>query len=387
MPEHSFLYSIPYFLFFVYLSGFLYLEIKYRQDRKIFFSIRYFTVFGLIFFLACRGLVSSDWVSYYPFFEELPTLGNGWTAITEYAKKSFFENGFCIYSSLVKSIFPSYYFWVFVSTTIDIIILDFFFKKKSKYYVLSFILFFAFGGLLMELNLYRNMKSFVLFLISLHYVHERRFIPYFLLNLLGILFHTTSILYILLYPFWNTRFFIRFSVPIFIIGNIIFLFRIEYFNSFLTFFNGVFSSDLQRFFRYLNNPEQYKISIGYLERIITYILVIKMAPRLLLNKENIVYINAFIFYFISFFFLAEIGVAVERITLLFAFSYWILYPELLSLATLSRNKKKYLALILTLCMMKNLLANNGFISYYENVFFEASTFLERYAWYQNMGRW
>ena len=51
----------------------------------------------------------------------------------------------------------------------------------------------------MEFNLYRNTKSFSLFLLSLPYLQNRKLLPYLLLNMTGCLFHISSMIYLPLY--------------------------------------------------------------------------------------------------------------------------------------------------------------------------------------------
>ena len=68
------MYSIPYiivalFLFFLYgcECGKIKCSITAKQARAIAFLL-------LLFFLGLRGHIKSDFISYYPFFEDLPNI-------------------------------------------------------------------------------------------------------------------------------------------------------------------------------------------------------------------------------------------------------------------------------------------------------------------------
>ena len=232
------------------------------------------------------------------------------------------------------------------------------------------------------------MKAFVLFLLSLKYVHEHRFFPYLLLNLIGMSFHTSSIIYIMLYPLWNSRFLIKWMIPIFVIGNILFLFQIRYLDVLLS-VRGDWMQGIQRYFLYFTDAKSYNFSIGYVERITTYLLIYKNAELLLKSEKNIVYINAYILYFIFFFYFTEISVIVDRLPSLVVFSYWILYPYLVNSLCYKKSfccRIFYLG-ILCFCFFKVTLTYQGFISKYENILFASPSALQREAWYQSMGRW
>ncbi|KAA6343061.1 hypothetical protein EZS27_009223 [termite gut metagenome] len=389
MEFNSFWNSTPYLVFLFYLLVFFSFELRCRKKRISILAIRYGVVSGLLFFLGGRGFVSSDWISYYPYFQEIPSfeISKTYKIIKFNTETANFESGFNVFSSIIKIISSNYFIWIFVSTAIDIFIIDYFLAKYSRYYALGFILFFVFNGVLMEMNIYRNMKSIGLFFLSLQYVHKHRILSYFILNLLGMAFHTSSVIYLLLYPLWNSKFLVKLMLPIFIVGNILFLFHVKYIAQFFFVIQGDWLLGLQKYLIYIHNPEQYSLSIGYIERIITYVLIYKDLPQLLLNRKNIVYINAYILYFISFFYFTEISVIVQRLTILFVFSYWILYPQLLNLIQNKKLKIICYCCLFIFCSFKVLITHQGFINKYENIFFQPSLYEERLSWYQRMGRW
>ena len=103
MPLNSVLYAIPYIIIFGTL-WFLYLNevgrikngLSPKHSRNLAFSL-------LLVFIGLRGHLYSDFISYYPFFENLPTINK----LNDIFQGNF-EPGFVIYSSVLKTIIPNY---------------------------------------------------------------------------------------------------------------------------------------------------------------------------------------------------------------------------------------------------------------------------------------
>lgn len=355
--------------------------IKYSLSTKY---IRLATVFGLILFFGLRGFVYTDWMSYYPLFKNIPIFwGNEVGKIANHTINEQFktdivngtvgiELGFIYSTALFKTIIPNYFAWIFINTFFDIILLDIFFKRYSKYYVLSFILFLVFGGLILEFNLLRNIKAILLFLLSLKYLQNRQIIPYMLINGLGLLFHSTAIiffpLYFILYKEWPKKL----LWIIFFIGNIVFLFHMSYLKPILIFFGDLIGGRLMLITRvYFENDlfnKPYGIGLGYIERIITFGIIMYFYKRLKEDSiNNLIFINAYIIYFIIYFYFAELSIAVERLSLLFAFSYWILYPNIIKLISGHWNKLFVVTTFMFYCILKLTASNSNIFSKYDNI--------------------
>ena len=76
MPVSSFSYAIPYLLVFLVLTVLCNYEFRLLEHNRATTRVRWMT-FGLLwFFIGFRGFVFTDFISYYPWFEGLPSL---WT--------------------------------------------------------------------------------------------------------------------------------------------------------------------------------------------------------------------------------------------------------------------------------------------------------------------
>jgi len=365
--------------------------IKYEKDTKF---IKWAAIVGFVFFFGLRGFVYTDWVMYYPLFDKMPTIWDG--GLISVLSTDFSDNfvtdvnvgqagiemGFVYFTCLCKSIVPNYYVFVFINTVIDIYLLNIFLKRYSKYYILSFILFIVFGGLILEFNLIRNFKALLLFLISIKYIEERRIAPYMLLNVIGFFFHSSALIFLPLYFILKKEWPKWFIWTIFIVGNIIFLFQIKFLEPFALsaadIIGGRMAVKVKLYFASDLYSQPYGLGLGYIERFMTFLLIVLSQKKLKeQNLYNIVFINIFFLYFIVYSFFGEIMVAVERLSLLFVFSYWILYPALLELVKNTINKLVLVLFIFTYSVLKLTQANSNIFSKYDNHLFGIDSYENR----------
>lgn len=370
MLLNSWLYSIPYIFVFILLC-FLF----EREIRGSFYA-KHVAFFILLLFLGLRGFVGSDFASYYLFFKELPTLWDFKRIETSFK----FEPGFVLYSSIIKSIFPNYFFWVFINTFIDLYIFNWLFKRFSSSVVLSWIIFISIIGLSIEFNLFRNVKSILLFLVSIPYLKERKPIPYLLLNLLGCLFHQSSFIYLPLYFILTKKLPISLLWGSFILVNVMMFTHFSFTNIIINQITPLlgFGTGIEKFIRYISTGENYGLSIGYIERTITFIVFTLSLNKLRTqNDYNNIFYNCFFFYYILFYLFIDIKVFTERFPILFAFSYWILYPNFLSIFTKKGNIIIITTSILLLCFLKLISSNTTIMSMYDNLLWGIYSFSER----------
>ncbi len=347
--------SLPYILFvFLYVILAIYeIRIKEEEVRKK-QIIRIVCISFYILFFGFRGLIGWDWYNYYPFFEKLPLLN------TPHFSKIFnslgFEIGFKIYSLAIKTLISNYNIYVLISTIINVTLLNIFLKRYTTHYAFAFLIYLVMGGIPTEIDLLRNSKSIFLFLISLKYVHERKFIPFLICNLIGVSFHTTSILFIPLY-FVLTKVFSRnLFIILFIIGNLIFVLQIQYLEPILKFVAGLIGgkvSYLVSAYFEISGAKAYGLTIGYIERIISFLLLIIYHDKLLKgNTYNVIFINSFMIYFLLFFYFGEIRIVTLRITNLFYYPYWILMPAIYENIKIHTNKNIFLVYLVATSLLK-----------------------------------
>ena len=124
------------------------------------------------------------------------------------------------------------------------------------------------------------------------------------------------------------------------------------------------------------------LSVGFLERLFTGFLIICYYDKLVkISRDNIMFINAFLLYFLSFALFREFEVASRRIALLFVFSYWILWCDLFKCFMYRGNKMLYALFVVCYGVLKIHSMTNEPKMEYDNVLFNAKSYEERYTIY------
>ncbi|GAB6011244.1 EpsG family protein [Viscerimonas tarda] len=386
-PLFSYLYSVPYICLYVYFFALMFLEFRLINKNKDIAIVRYLCISVFLFFFGLRGFINTDWINYYPFFDRLPTIWGGGdmasTFDTEINGLGTMEPGFKLYSIIIKSIFPNYYCWQFISSLIDVFFLDYFFRKYSKYYALSFILFYIFGGLLIEINLMRNIKSIVLFMYSIKYVENRSMGKYMLINFIGTFIHFTSILYLPLYFVLNKKISNKVIWVVFIIGNLLYLSQAKFMTPALLLFTNLLGGRagfLTEIYLESGLSTSYGVTIGYIERTASFILFFLFRKQILKNfdKAN-VFFNVYFIYTICFLYFSEFTILVERVPFLFIFVYWILYPAFFYCLKTIRYKFLFVSALFLYGCIKLLMGSSDITSKYHNILFGIESYEEKAA--------
>jgi hypothetical protein len=372
---HNITYSFPYIFFFIYVYilnfsvGIKGCNIAVNIKIVLFFT-------GCIIFLGFRGYIYTDWVSYYVFFTELPTLFDLFddSELYKYIEGAYWEKGFILYSIILKTISSNYFFYQCFSLIIDHIILYFFFKKYTQnHIILGFVLYYIFGGLEISINLLRNVKSIMLFLISIKYCREQRIAPYILLNALGSLFHIISLLYIPLYFILNRNIPQKITLLVFIAGNVFYLLEIQWIKEILTAIQRYMSSKLGHLITVYLQAKAYSgsygLTIGYIERQISFVIIYCFSSRLKEKSDyNTIFLNLFYIYIFIFLFCSEMLIFLSRVALIFILGYWVLYPQIYFV--LSKKRKYIFIILLTVySILKLMSATSSIICAYDNALF------------------
>lgn len=389
-PTFSYIYSIPYIiLFLIYFALFLW-ENKLRKDGSDIKIIRYLGMLVFFVFFGFRGYLDTDFAVYYPLYESAPTLSDSrgiaqfFSSVNEdYLLKV--EPGFKVILILLKSISPDYFLLQIVSSLIDVLFLNYFFRKYSPQYILGFIMFFIFSGLVIEINLLRNSKAIFLFIYSLQFIKERNAVKYFICNGIGLLFHTSAIFYFPLYFFLHKKFLPAFVWGAFILGNILYLGQIKFITPIVLalgkLFGGFYSIMAEAYSKSSLYSSGYGITIGYLEKVLTFILFYKSYDKIgdYIKDEKLlnIFFNLLFLFTITYLFLSEYSVLIDRMTTLFAVSYWILYPYFY--AVLNRIfRMTFTAVLLLFGVLKMYKSNNFIIRTYQNILWDKPSISRAY---------
>lgn len=389
-PTFSYSYSTPYLILIIIFFLLFLWENRVRKNDGNITVIRYLCMLVFLVFFGFRGYMDTDFVVYYPIYESAPTLSdtNGvikfFTHVTEdYLLKV--EPGFKVFVVLLKSISEDYFFLQIISSLIDVIFLNYFFKKYSPQYVLGFILFLIFSGLIIEFNLIRNSKTIFLFIYSLQFIKERNALKYFICNGIGLFFHSSAIFYFPLYFFLHKKIPHQFVWGAFIIGNVLYLGQIKFITPVVialgNLVGGVYSLMAETYSENSLYSTGYGITMGYVEKVLTFILFYRLYNKIgeFIKDEKVlnIFYNLFFIFIVTYLFLSEYSVLIDRMTTLFVMSNWILYPYVY--AVLEKMFKMVFTLILLMFgLYKMYNSNNNIIRKYENILWNKPTITRAY---------
>lgn len=315
---------IPYMEVFGFLLLGGAVDVFGKNERKK-HMLFVFSIILLIGFLGLRGFIGWDWWAYYPSYNNLP---NGFN----------YEIGYEIWSNIFYKIGLSYHHFTFINTVADILILAYVLKKYSKYPIFSMFLFLAVQGLSFEVDLLRNAKAVLLFIISIQFIKERKLIPFLILNILGMTFHMSSIIYLPMYFILNRNYSRKIILPLIILGNIYYLFDTKLFTHILEYMSSVLPAAVGgKITSYLSIiPQNYKLPVGtlYFERLVTFIMVFFFLHKEKNHREkenpySLIMENSFYIFYLIFLFTSEFFIASTRIGILFIYANWFLWGDII----------------------------------------------------------
>ncbi|WP_052193895.1 EpsG family protein [Cetobacterium sp. ZOR0034] len=334
-------------------------DIFYKDKEKKELILKVIIV-CLILFLGTRGFLGWDWYFYYPSFME-----GTYT----------YEKGYMLYTSFIGNIFKNYIFYQFVTTTIDFIALYYIFKRYCKYPIMAFAIFFSIQGFHMEVELLRNMKAIILFLFSLKYIEERKIIPFLLLNIIGVSFHMSGILYLPMYFILNYTYEKRIVLGIFIIGSFYYLLNLKGIELLLNynwdFLPTIIADKIVNYKSILPANLERGLNLFYIERAILFLLAYKY-------ENNNIIKNSLYIWVVIFLFTSELSVASLRIGILFIYSVWLTLTR--SLENFER-KEFMVAIVMALSLIRiyrsTTFPGNTINYNYKNALFNELNYKER----------
>ena len=367
---------IPYMEVFGFLLLGGAVDVFGKNERKK-HMLFVFSIILLIGFLGLRGFIGWDWWAYYPSYNNLPGGFN-------------YEIGYEIWSNIFYKIGLSYHHFTFINTVADILILAYVLKKYSKYPIFSMFLFLAVQGLSFEVDLLRNAKAVLLFIISIQFIKERKIIPFLILNILGMTFHISSIIYLPMYFILNRNYSRKIILPLIILGNIYYIFDTKLFIHILEYMSSVLPAAVGgKITSYLSIiPQNYKLPIGtlYFERLVTFIMVFfflhkEKGSREKENLYSLIMENSFYIFYLIFLFTSEFFIASTRIGILFIYANWFLWGDIIE--NLRDTKIKAAVFLIAVLIGGNRIYNhfdfngNKILYRYENIITDHKSYEEK----------
>lgn len=371
-------YSIPYVLLICFY-GFMALWYNATEEEK---SRKYNIIICFvvsIVFWGLRGFCFYDFYVYYPSFYYLD--------ISDFSKIDFFdvEPGFTLLMMACKSIYNEYFFFTFVCSCINFVLLGRFLIRHVGNVPFGLVISTSIVGIFLFTDLLRNALSLFIFINAIDYISERKPLKYFLMCTLALSFHYSSIFYFPLYFFLHRKINRWVFLGIFFIGCFVFVFNIPILLNLSIFILSIVSPELEnRIQFYLTEVVSTgpMINFVFIERVMTAILVFIYIDKLRSVRENAnLYINSVLLFFCMIFFLHEFETLSNRLSYLFACGYWIVWTDLIKCFSIENNRKLFILFLGFYCMLRIFAQNQTIMSRYDNILFDPNSFHERESIY------
>ena len=361
--------SLPYVLLFCFFLCTAFLEHNLIRQNRI-LAVRIIVVVMALFFFGLRGHVLTDFINYYRFFEklDLSTLLSG---------ESIYQPGFVLKAYLSKLVSDNYHFWIFVTSAIHVLIISAVFKKYVGNISLGLIFFLGYRGIYIEFNLLQNFMAILLFFVSIPFLYRRQLLPYLLLNVIGMSFHITSILYLPLYFVLHRDTNMRTGLVVIALANLFYFLGSDLLvrSAYWVISNSGYAA-LEGFLYFFVDTSSYKLSFGFLERTMIILLMTFYCEKIKSEiPHGTIYYNLALLYYFSFLLFSPIDVLADRIPTLFLLSYWVVIPALI----VFRHRYRVLiaCALIPLSFAKLVLSTQDEVSAYDNLVFGIRPFEER----------
>jgi len=372
------IYSIPYIflvLFYGIIAALYSVDCDDVSKRK--YNICCIIVF--VIFIGFRGFIGDDWTIYYKAFQK-STLESFSFNLFQLGDEFTYEPGFTLLMVICKKIYPNYATLNLVCCIINVWLLYQFLKRYVSNIPLGFMLYICMGGFIMSINLLRNTIAILIIANSLHYITEKKPIQYFLACFLALMFHISSLIFFPLYFFLDKKVNKLIYLTLYVLGVLFFLSGIKIVSPLIASLAGMLGERMQllaeNYTELLDSSRE--LSIGFVEKTITGTLIFCYYNKLYsMHKDAVLFINAFMCYFFFYFYFCEFDVMSGRLANLFTYSYWVLWPLLISVFYYENNKRIFICFLAAYSVLK-MIGTCSLPTYkYDNVLFGAESYYER----------
>lgn len=368
--------ALPYVLLVLACGGLALVRRQLNGEKALLVDV--VAVLLFVWFIGFRGFVFYDWTAYYSEFHNLRDFR---TLMSLDISKWKLEPGFMMIAQACKWIYPNYTFFQFTLTCIDTVLLVMFLTRYHKNLPLGLMIYLAMGGLVLSTDLMRNSISILLFANSIVFLEKRKPIPYFLMCLLGLTIHSSSIVFIPLYFVLNRKFSKWILLAVFLAANVIYVAHIPVVKSIVLLFVDLLMPSTKLWVEtYLEMdaaPSNF-LSIGYLERLMSGFLLFVYYDKLLaIRKANVIFVNSMVIYLCLFMFLSEFRTISVRCSTIFSYAYWILWLDFIHCFSVKNNKRLFVSFIVIYSVAKTVGNCHSELASYYNVLFTNHSYQER----------
>lgn len=210
--------------------------ISSNKKTNIVISIFFFI---LIILLALRGTeCGNDTMAYKKFFEASKSID--WENISELDM----EYGYVIFEKICSSIFPSYQWFLAISTMLSVLPVWIYYRKESEIPFLSIVLFVTIAPFSMYFSGIRQILAMAFTIPAFYFARNRKLIFFLIMIALAFSLHKSAFILLLLYPMCHIKITKKWLwVVILAIGSV-FVFNKQIFAFLLTLINDFYIGEV-----------------------------------------------------------------------------------------------------------------------------------------------
>lgn len=318
---------LPYFSIFIVLLILTYPYQKANENVKN--IIRWICINIFIIFFGFRGDIGDDYTYYYHYYHSV-----------NISDLLFYAPGYGVLNLLFSYFnLPFHCFLAFLSIITNGMLAVFLWKKNINF-PFAFLVFFALGGVVNEVDFIRNIICILLFAYSTSYIRKQNLKKFLLLNIGGFLFHYSALLYIPMYWLFQhsmDRASYAKMMCICFLLSFLKLPLLDFIPYCLDSIDLSYIKHIQKYFVLFKNQELF-FSFGTIERVLTGFAIYYYYDRLKNERYGQIIIGSYTIYFVCYEVLSKYAVLATRFANLYVFCYWLLWPLIVDYQSTTKRR-------------------------------------------------
>lgn len=225
-------YTMIYLFIFILLAFFSFLELINFSKKKL-INLQIFVGIIFVFIAGLRYETGVDWKAYSWSFYELPALDK---AYSNNQLDQIFETldvGYYLFNSIVKMLGGGIQVVFFCISLASSILLIKNLRYYSNYVLTGLLVYYTFYFFVLDLSGIRQGLALQIFLFSLKYIGQKKFLKFLLIILIATSIHWSSLLLLPLYFFIRNDSSKKLTIALFLISAFVFTFQIKWLGSIL----------------------------------------------------------------------------------------------------------------------------------------------------------
>ena len=323
-----------YLVIFIILGFFSFLEIT--SIDKLYKRILLIISFFMLWFIAgLKFEMGGDWPAYTQFFKDVEPFDVVLTQEAPVYSKNYMEPAYKLLNALIKSLGGNMQLVFLIVAFINSCLLFKALRIYCVYPVLGSLIYFCAVYFPLDMIAIRQAVAVQLFFVSLFFIYQRRFWPFFLTMLIAVLFHRSAFLLLPLYFVIHKELNYKTYTAIFIFSAVVFFLKIQWMASLLSILADRIGGHTGGIIRMYISSNTYGVnrvlSVGVIINFLLFILYYRHRHELRYFKYYTIFFNLFMINVVVFFVFYELIEISNRYRFYFLLSNVVLLPYLITI--------------------------------------------------------